>query len=107
MLGLREDPFASCMLLQIEQGSKHLRNCSRLVSQFVVKPEHRRQGRGRGFMKALCLDADANGLVLLLEPRATEDGALSTELLESWYQRFGFKRFQDAPVALMARMPRR
>lgn len=66
-------------------------------------PEHRKQGFATELVKAVCEDADAHGVVLILQPRAFGYVKGLIEL-EGWYRRFGFIRTQDNPV-LMARAP--
>ena len=72
----------------------------------VVKLEtdasHTKQGYGTQLMQDICADADIEGVVLMLSPRAFGDGPKD---LSKWYERFGFMPIQKKPIVLMARMP--
>ena len=66
-------------------------------------PEYREQGFATELMQSIIHDADVEGVVLMLQPRAF--GAKGLEDLQPWYARFGFTVIQRSPVVLMARMP--
>lgn len=77
----------------------------RLLSHVEVSPTARGQGHATRMLKRLFTEADQAQLSLVLEPRPFSDGPMDRNLLESWYTRLGFTRFQDEPC-LMVRLPR-
>ena len=64
-----------------------------------VPDDEQRQGHGTRLLRALCVEADAGGWVLVLEP--------AEQWHEAWYGRFGFRRIQSEPVVLLMRSARR
>lgn len=73
------------------------------VSRVWTDPDHRKQGYATELLKSVCDEADAESIVLILQPKPFgQSGGLKE--LERWYKRFGFVRTQDNPV-LMARAP--
>lgn len=73
------------------------------VCKVWTDPDNRKQGFATELLKAVCDDADADGIVLILQPREFGHSSGLKEL-EAWYKRFGFMRTQNNPV-LMARAP--
>jgi GNAT superfamily N-acetyltransferase len=65
--------------------------------------DSRKQGYATELLKVICNDADIEGRVLMLNPRAFGAGG-GLENLAPWYERFGFAVIQRNPM-LMARMP--
>lgn len=77
------------------------------ISNLFTAPNRRRKGDARWLLCEVCVEADANKAVLVLEPRPMDDDApLDETALESFYRRFGFETMQRQPVVLMARRPR-
>jgi predicted GNAT family acetyltransferase len=75
----------------------------REVVRVWTEPGSRQQGYATELLKAVCDEADAENLVLILQP--SPFGAnVSRDRLMTLYKRFGFIRTQDKPV-LMARAP--
>lgn len=78
----------------------------RLVRGLWTDPAARRRGDARFLMCEICVEADNQGTVLVLEPKADENAPLDNAQLENFYRRFAFRVIQRAPVTLMARQPR-
>lgn len=92
--------------LRISQGPIDEDNC-RLISHVHTMAEHRRKGDASKLMRNVCMEADENGTVLVLEPKAPEhDKPMDDIDLQLWYRRYGFERIQSEPVVLMMRAPR-
>lgn len=105
-------------------GERHVGAASLRVRQCTALPERMRpktreivnletpaaeQGKGYAttLMHKVCREADAAGLVLVLNPHPWGDHVnLSQAQLIDWYERgFGFAIIQHEPMVLMARMP--
>ncbi|MCU0949532.1 MAG: GNAT family N-acetyltransferase [Burkholderiaceae bacterium] len=85
-----------------------LRGLDRLrrITDVYTEPNQRRQGHARWLMCSVCAEADASGIVLLLEAVPFDDGALDAAGLERFYEGLGFCVAQREPVLMMARGPR-
>ncbi|MFD8886425.1 GNAT family N-acetyltransferase [Streptomyces erythrochromogenes] len=77
-----------------------------VVTEVVVREGFRGRGLGSEILRAVCSDADAEGVVLLLSVDPSP-GGLSYEELGKWYSRHGFQGFQhDGPEdSVMVRLP--
>ena len=69
-----------------------------------VRSEDRRKGYARALMHSICAEADREWKTLFLHVEPFDDGAMSAEKLELFYQKFGFRLIQQRPM-LMARDP--
>lgn len=78
----------------------------RLIRGLYTDPAKRRLGDARYLMCEICVEADMQKTVLVLEPKADDDGPLDDTALENFYRRFGFQVIQRGAVTLMARQPR-
>ena len=97
-----ENEHASCEVVRNPELPPEMDRVLEVVRVWT-DPEHRKQGYATELMKAVCDDADAESIVLILQPRPF--GHMhGLKALEGWYKRFGFVRTQDNPV-LMARAP--
>lgn len=78
----------------------------REVSELEVPSEQQRQGFGTTLLHAVCREADAAKVVLMLAPQPFGDHiAMSKDELSVWYcEEFGFMPVQAEPL-LMARLP--
>lgn len=75
----------------------------RELTRVWTEPGNRKQGYATELVQSVCDEADADGFVLILQPKEFgKSGGLKE--LEGWYRRFGFIRTQSNPV-LMARAP--
>lgn len=79
---------------------------TRVVRGLYTDPAKRRLGDARYLMCEICVEADMQRTVLVLEPKAADDGPLDDTALENFYRRFGFQVIQRGAVILMARQPR-
>lgn len=77
----------------------------RLVRGLYTDPESRRNGDARFLMCEICVEADEQRTILVLEPKS-DDGPLDDADLINFYNRFAFKVIQREPIVLMARQPR-
>lgn len=93
---------ASCEVVRNPELPPEMDRVMELVKVWT-DPDHRRQGFATELVKAVCDDADAESIVLILQPRPFGH-VQGLKALEGWYRRFGFVRTQDNPV-LMARAP--
>src|SRR5882724_7251368 len=60
----------------------------RLVRGLWTDPGARRRGDARFLMCEICIEADNQGTVLVLEPKADENAPLDNAQLENFYHRF-------------------
>lgn len=93
---------ASCRVVRNPELPADMDRVRELVKVWT-DPEHRKQGFATELVQAVCDEADAEGIVLILQPRPFGH-VQGLRALEGWYRRFGFVRTQDNPV-LMARAP--
>jgi len=63
-----------------------------IITRINVPEEHRAQGFGRQLLLEACNAADRGEVVLFLE--IAPSGPLDYDQLESWYMRYGFKRWK-------------
>lgn len=82
-------------------------NQTRLIRDLYTEPECRRRGDARYLLCEVCVEADRERAVLVLEPKPGDDGPLDAEALELFYRRFGFIVGQREPMVLMVRAPRK
>jgi GNAT superfamily N-acetyltransferase len=97
-----ENEHASCEVVKNPELPPEMDRVRELVRVWT-DTEHRKQGYGTELVQSVCDDADAENVVLILQPRPFGHKHGLTAL-EGWYRRFGFIRTQDNPV-LMARAP--
>lgn len=76
------------------------------ISDLATWPTERNKGHATSLLKEVCQEADESQTLLVLVPNSFDTNALTTDQLEKWYEKFGFKRIQDKPV-LMCRDPKR
>lgn len=90
---------------QVAKGDGSLRNL-RELAELQVPSDEQRKGYATSLVHAICREADAAGIVLMLAPQPFGDNiAMSKDQLVDWYAReFGFMEFQAEPL-LMARLP--
>lgn len=97
-----KNEHASCEVVKNPELPPEMDRVRELVRVWT-DPEHRKQGFATELVKTVCDEADAEGIVLILQPRPFGH-VQGLQALEGWYRRFGFIRTQDNPV-LMARAP--
>jgi GNAT superfamily N-acetyltransferase len=97
-----KNEHASCEVVKNPELPPEMDRVRELVRVWT-DPEHRKQGYATELVNAVCEEADAQGIVLILQPRPFGH-VQGLRALEGWYRRFGFIRTQDNPV-LMARAP--
>jgi GNAT superfamily N-acetyltransferase len=85
---------ATARIRRTDFMSAHMLRHVRELCDLYVPPGARRQGHGAELVRAICREADAAGLVLLV--RSPHD--------EAWFRRLGFVRLQDEPL-VMTRNP--
>lgn len=102
-IGSRHLGEASCRVSPTKQLPAHLREKVLEVSGVYVPAEHRGRGQATELMRALCDEADAAGVVLMLHAQPFGDGEATQGDLVRWYSGFGFQPIQPEPL-LMARM---
>lgn len=93
---------ASCQVVKNPDLPADMERVRELVKVWT-DPQHRKQGFATELVKSVCDEADASGVVLILQPKAFGH-VKGLEDLERWYKRFGFVRTQNNPI-LMARAP--
>ena len=100
--GRRTYKSASCRVAMCDGVPDEMRDGIREIVS--IESGNPRKGHGTGLMHSLFAEADAGGLVLLVQPGQYAEG-MTTEQLARWYGRFGFvelPRDEGGPV-LMAR----
>lgn len=102
--GIRQLRSASLMLSEPESVPAHMRPQLREVSALYVPTADRRKGYAAELLDRVCDEANACGMTLMLIVRPYEEGITQAEL-ESFYERHGFKKIQEAPTVLMAKAP--
>lgn len=103
MNGPRQLDGAMCHIMPVSHLPAHLARSLRMVVGVFV-PEHKRgEGLATALMREVCVEADREGISLILEPKQSSATGLTDGQLEGWYERLGFQRFQDHPVVLMVR----
>lgn len=100
--GLRTFKSASLRVAIAEALPKEMRDQTREL--LSVQSGNPRKGQASKLMWAVCKEADAWWLTLLVNVKSFDDG-MSDEQLRKWYARFGFEVIQDDPC-LMSRSPR-
>lgn len=93
---------ASCRVVQNPELPADMERVREVVSVWT-SADHRMQGYATELMKAVCDDADSEGVVLILQPKPFDANIAKVRLL-AFYRRFGFIKTQDSPP-LMARAP--
>jgi GNAT superfamily N-acetyltransferase len=105
-LGQRLQVGASLTIASFDAMHGQYAEKVRLVKDLFTHPDARRKGDARYLMCEICVEADQDGTVLVLEPKATDDSPLSDDDLHNFYRRFGFVVVQREPVTFMARQPK-
>lgn len=101
--GLREHKGASLRLVICEGIPEDMRPKVReIVSLASANP---RKGHATTLLWTVCHEADEALITLILQPKHFGDGELDDAKLERFYGKFGFVKFQEQPVVLMARSP--
>lgn len=59
------------------------------IARINVPRPHRRKGHGTALLRQILADADAEGVLLFLEPLPSDPGMSRMDLVR-WYQRHGF-----------------
>lgn len=96
---------ASCILTRMREHPT-IADRARWLSHLFVEPEHRRAGEAKRLMRQIVAQADAQGILIVLEPKVEDDSTgLTIEALQAFYRSFGFARVQDQPP-IWARAPR-
>lgn len=107
MIGFRRVGGASCRLRVPDGMPKHMQDNMREVVEVKTVANLRKRGYATTLMHSVCREADRQGRILLLFPKAfhVEEGVgLDDGQLHDWYTRsFGFMPIQANPI-LMARM---
>lgn len=99
---------AVCQVLHVADLPAHLARQMRQVVGVTTPLHLRGEGRARQLMREVCAEADREGYALLVHPMPFGTAQpMDADVLESWYARIGFKRFQDAPIVLMVRQARK
>lgn len=98
---------ASCKLAYSQALPAHMRGRILEILSLEVPPESRGKGHARGLINDICLQADANRVILLAMPQPFGELGLTLTGLVSFYKKAGFFCIQDSPKLLMARQPLR
>jgi ribosomal protein S18 acetylase RimI-like enzyme len=96
MLGKREYEGASCWIRMMTDLPMQLRDGVRLVHNLKTDKGMRGKGQGTKLMQQVSAEADKERITLILMP--------DSELLQKWYNKFGYAIVQQEPV-LMVRQP--
>jgi hypothetical protein len=102
-IGHRGFKGASCRVVVAEGLPEDMRSGTREIVS--VTSSNPRKGHANGLMWQVCVEADVDGIVLILMPKPFGDSTMTAEQLEKWYGRFGFVTIQTEPEKLMARQP--
>ncbi|MDR7094144.1 GNAT family N-acetyltransferase [Hydrogenophaga laconesensis] len=97
-----ENEHASCQVVQNPELPADMERVREVVRVWT-DPAFRNEGYATELMKAVCDEADSEGVVLILQPKPFDANIAKARLL-GFYARFGFVKTQDQPV-LMARAP--
>lgn len=81
-----------------------LRGKVRELSSLSVDATARGQGFARALLDKVILDADQQGLALLVIVEPFDDSPIDAAKLADWYSRMGFERVQHEPL-VMVRTP--
>ena len=95
---------ASVRLTYSQAVPTPLRGKVRELSSLVVDAAHRGHGYARALLDQVMLEADAQGLTLLVIVEPFDESPMDQEHLAKWYLRMGFDVIQADPV-VMARNP--
>jgi GNAT superfamily N-acetyltransferase len=76
-----------------------------MVSSIEVAPAHRGRGYASTMLRAVCEDADREGVLLTLAVAPQGFDGLTYEQLLAWYERYGFKG-TALEAGVMERKPR-
>lgn len=99
-IGPRHYNGASCHIMAVDLPA-HIARLSRQLTQLHVPIHKRHQGLATALMRNVCLEADREGMMLMLE--AKPEPPHTPAEAESFYARFGFQTIQTSPIRLMAR----
>lgn len=75
-----------------------------IVEIIDLQSGNARKGHATALLKNVCVEADVEQKVLMLQVNAFDDG-MGNEQLQRWYERNDFKVVQTSPVLLMTRVP--
>jgi len=95
-LGKREYQDSSCWVRMMADLPTSARDSVRLIHDLQTAKGMQGRGQGTQLLRKVCIEADKDGMTLILMP--------DTDKLEKWYTSFNFNRVQDSPV-LMVRTP--
>lgn len=101
--GTRTHSPATLRLSHNRSVPAHLRGGLLEISHVHTPAEERGRGHASLLLQKVCAEADGARKVLLLLPKAYDDGPLEEEALIDWYSSFGFDLIQTRPAPLMAR----
>jgi GNAT superfamily N-acetyltransferase len=107
--GTRAEGGASLELVEVDRlkfglnAEDHKR--VRMIQKLRTEPECRQRGDATWLLASVCAEADADGTVLMLEPRPFDDCPMDADQLREWYERCGFVVGQAEPAVLMLRAP--
>ncbi|WP_431041496.1 GNAT family N-acetyltransferase [Streptomyces sp. P1-3] len=76
-----------------------------LITRIVVRPKARGRGWGSEVLRDVCMDADAEGITLMLQVQPNPAG-LAAEALTAWYQRHGFEAVPGTDTMVRKPAPR-
>lgn len=111
--GLRVYRGASLKVGETTAVPEHMREGMREISSLETPPDERRKGYATHLMYSVTAEADRARMVLMIlpdpyqyAPGADPSDRMSLTQLVSFYERFGFRTIQSAPL-IMARQPTR
>lgn len=94
---------ATCLVKRSVQVPQEMREGLREITKLFTPIAERGKGHANALLTAVCEEADAKSLVLLVHVEPFGEPDLGASQLEQWYAKFGFQVIQDEPK-LMARM---
>lgn len=101
--GLREHKGAALRVVICTGIPEDMRTQVREITS--LESSNPRKGHATTLLWTVCHEADEALMTLILQPKHFGDGEFDDAKLQKFYSRFGFVKFQDHPVVLMARSP--
>ena len=99
--GKRTEGAASLKVSYSQAVPPNLRGKVREVSGVLVDQASRKHGAATELMRKTMLEADLNGLALLVVVAPFDDEPMSETALRHWYGRMGFNEIQKSPCVMV------
>lgn len=99
--GKRTEGAASLKVSYSQAVPAHLRGKVRELSGVLVDQASRKHGAASELMRKTMLEADLNGLALLVVVEPFDDEPMNETALRHWYQRQGFNEIQQKPCVMV------